>query len=244
MKNRDIYWRRYKIQETLCMGQWHLSSLQSRHLGTHTVLPITISYPIIFSWISLTVWNLFPFKGDFSFGKSQKSQGAKYGLYGGWVTWMIWCFLKNLFTRCDAWASVLLSWWSWQSPVAHSCGLLNHLNRFFEGMFKLNTNLMQIRCSTCRHFECDSHIVHVLTQQQLPPPLTSTVKSSLFTHAHSSPLDLATRLHWCWENHSRQINNGWTFSGQTSSYMVRRNIQAKGRGEGDEVTQVGRSQKM
>ena len=33
-KNRDIYWRRYKIQETLCIGRWHLSSLQSRHLGT------------------------------------------------------------------------------------------------------------------------------------------------------------------------------------------------------------------
>ena len=159
MKNRDIYWRRYKIQETLCMGQWHLSSLQSRHLGTHTVLPITISYPIIFSWISLTVWNLFPFKGDFSFGKSQKSQGAKYGLYGGWVTWMIWCFLKNLFTRCDAWASVLLSWWSWQSPVAHSCSLLNHLESFWGEMFKLNANLKQIHCST------DSFILNVMATQ-------------------------------------------------------------------------------
>ena len=34
MKNRDIYWRRYKIQETLYVGQWHLSPLQSSHLGT------------------------------------------------------------------------------------------------------------------------------------------------------------------------------------------------------------------
>ena len=34
MKNRDIYWRRSKIQETLYIGQWHLSSLQSKHLGT------------------------------------------------------------------------------------------------------------------------------------------------------------------------------------------------------------------
>ena len=33
MKNRDIYWR-YKIQETLYIGQWHISPLQSRHLGT------------------------------------------------------------------------------------------------------------------------------------------------------------------------------------------------------------------
>ena len=34
MKNRDISWRRYKIQEALCIGQCHLSPLQSRQLGT------------------------------------------------------------------------------------------------------------------------------------------------------------------------------------------------------------------
>ena len=31
---RDIYWRRYKIQETLSIGRWHPSPLQSRYLGT------------------------------------------------------------------------------------------------------------------------------------------------------------------------------------------------------------------
>ena len=30
-------------------------------LGHHTFLPIAISCPIVFSWISLMVWNLFPF---------------------------------------------------------------------------------------------------------------------------------------------------------------------------------------
>ena len=65
------------------------------------------------------------------------------------------------------------------------------------------------------HFECDGHTVHMLTQRFLPPPLTSTVKSSLFTHAHSSPLSLAARLHQCHANHSHYINNGWTFSRQT-----------------------------
>ena len=34
MKERDICWRRYKIQEILYTGQWCLSPLQSRHLGT------------------------------------------------------------------------------------------------------------------------------------------------------------------------------------------------------------------
>ena len=66
-----------------------------------------------------------------------------------------------------------------------------------------------------QYFECDSHTVHMLTQQHLPPPLTNTVKSSSFTHAHSSALFLAARLHQCHANHSHYINNGWTFSKQT-----------------------------
>ena len=77
---------------------------------------------------------------------------------------------------------------------------------------------VQASCKTwCRffvllaHFECDSHTVHTLTRYHLLLPLTSTVKSSLFTHAHSSLLSLADRLHWCNTNHSPYINNGWIF---------------------------------
>ena len=52
------------------------------------------------------------------------------------------------------------------------------------------------------HFECNSHTVHMLIQQHLPPSLNTKVQSSLFMHAHSSPLSLAARLHWCQANHS------------------------------------------
>ena len=41
------------------------------------------------------------------------------------------------------------------------------------------------------HFECDDHTEHMLTPWRLPPPLTSIMKSSLFTHehpVHSPPL--------------------------------------------------------
>ena len=50
MKNRNIYWR-YKIQETLYIGQWWLSPLQSRHLGT------SHSSPSISSTIQNTLQN-------------------------------------------------------------------------------------------------------------------------------------------------------------------------------------------
>ena len=61
---------------------------------------------------------------------------------------------KKLCRRCDAWADALL-WWSCQSPVAHSCGLLNHPNSFHGGMFKLNTksDAHSLLCSLSQ-FEC------------------------------------------------------------------------------------------
>ena len=101
------------------------------------------------------------------------------------------------------------------SLVAHNCGLLNHPNGFHGGMFKLNAKFdTDSLLYLLSHFECNGHTVHMLTQWRLPPPLTSTVKSSLFTHAHSSSLSLAARLHRCHASCSCYINNGWTFSRQ------------------------------
>ena len=85
-----------------------------------------------------------------------------------------------------------------------------------EKFSNLTQNLMQICCSTCSVILNVMTTVHMLTQQHPPPPLTSVAKSLLFMHVHSSPLSLAATLHQCCINHSRYINNGWTFSGQTS----------------------------
>ena len=124
----------------------------------------------------------------------------------------MWYFTK----KTPAWAGAL-SWWNCQPPVAHSCGLLNNLNSVYGEMSKLNAKSdADLLLYSLRHFECDGHTVHMLTQQCLLPSLTSTMKLSLFIHVHSSPLSLAARLHRCHANHSRYINNGWTFSGQTS----------------------------
>ena len=93
---------------------------------------------------------------------------------------------------------------------------LNHPNSFCRRMFKLETKFdADSLLYWLSHFECNGHTVHMLTQWCLPPPLPSTVKPSLFTHVHSSPLLLVARLHWCHTNHSRYINNDCSFSRQT-----------------------------
>ena len=144
MTNRDIYLRRYKKHNT----QDNDASVPFKvdTLVHHIVLPIVISCPVISFWISWMVWNLIPFKNDFSFRKSQKSHGTISGLSGDWVTWVIWCFTKKLCMRCYAWAGMLLCW-SCQSPVAYNCGLLNHANSFHGECSSLMQNLMQIRWS-------------------------------------------------------------------------------------------------
>ena len=99
---------------------------------------------------------------------------------------------------------------------SHGCGLLNYMNSFRRGMFKLNAKFYaDSLLYLLSHFECDGHTVHMLTQGHLLPPLTSTVKSSLFTHEHSGPLSLAARLQQCHANHFHYINKGWSFSRQT-----------------------------
>ena len=84
-------------------------------------------------------------------------------------------------------------------------------------MFKLNEisdadSLLYLHS----HFECCSYTIHMFTQWHLLPPLTSTVRLSSFTHVCSNPLSLAARLHQRHTNCSCYINNGWTFSEQTS----------------------------
>ena len=65
--------------------------------------------------------------------------------------------------------------------------LLSHPNSFFRGMFRLNTKFdADSLLYSLSHLECNGHTVHMLTQWCLLPPLTSTVKSSLFIHVHSS----------------------------------------------------------
>ena len=95
MKNRDIYWRRYNVQETLYKGQWHLSPLQSRHFGTSHSSPSChqLSH---YSFVNLsTVWNLFPFKGILIFGKVRRHRSPNPGCRGAESPGSFDILLKN-----------------------------------------------------------------------------------------------------------------------------------------------------
>ena len=79
-------------------------------------------------------------------------------------------------------------------------------------MFKLNAKSEAYSfLYSLSHFESNGHTVHMLTQQYPPPPLTSTMKSSLFMYVHSSPFSLAASLHQCRAKHSCYINNAGLF---------------------------------
>ena len=98
---------------------------------------------------------------------------------------------------------------------------------FFVYVFKLNAKFdADLLFNLLSHFECKNYTVHMLTQQHLLPPLTITVKSTMFTPMHSSPLSLFVRLHHCCVNCSCYINNDWTFS-RHISYLLLDPLQIK-----------------
>ena len=176
MKNRDIYWSRYKKHWT----QDNDDSVPFKigTLGPHTVLPITISCPIIFSWISLTVWNLFPFKGDFSFGKARSCRVPNLNCRGTELPeWFdVWpkSFAGDMMHE---WAHCRDEAANHHLPIA--VAFWNIQIVFTEECLSLMKNLMQIHRSTC------SVILNVTATQctcslnvSITPPLTSTVKSS------------------------------------------------------------------
>ena len=127
MKNRDIYWRRYKIQEALYIGQWRLSPLQSRHIGTSHSSPNCHQLPCHIVLNLIHGLKSLPFQRRFSFWEKPGVSGHQIWVVGGLSHMGKFMFCQKLCTRRDAWARVLL-WWKSESPVAHSCSLLNHPN--------------------------------------------------------------------------------------------------------------------
>ena len=146
MKNRDIYWRRYKTQETLYRGQWYLSPLQSRHLGTSHSSPSR--HQLLHGYFpeshrrseSSSLSKVISVLGK---ARSQRapdlvSRGAQSP---GWFD----VSPKNCM-RHDVWADEF--WWSCPSPVVRGAAFWITWIVSVEECSGLTQNLMQIHCCT------------------------------------------------------------------------------------------------
>ena len=123
MKNRDIHWRRYKIQETLYIGQWCLSPLQSRYLVISHNSPNCHQLPHhVFLSLMDSLKSLL-FQRWFWFGEKPEVAGHQLWAVEGLTHLGDLMFHQKFCMRCDAWGGVF-SWWSCQPPAAHRCGLL------------------------------------------------------------------------------------------------------------------------
>ena len=153
MKNRNIYWRRYKIQETSYIGQWCLCSLQSRHLGTSHSSPNRHELHCHIFLNLINSLKSFLLERWFWFWEKPEVTGHQIWVVVGLSHLGDLMFYQKFCTRRDAWAGTLL-WWICQSLVAHGCGLLSHPNSFCRGMFKLNAK-----------FDTDSLLYSVIWMQ-------------------------------------------------------------------------------
>ena len=163
MKNRNTYWR-YKIQEILYIGQWHLSPLHSRHLGTsHSSLSIssivqnTLHSPLLelpsaaLSYFPEFHWwfEIFSFSKEILVLRKARSLrapnlGCREAESAGWFD-----VLPKNCTRHNERAGAL-SWWTCQSLTASSPKAF-WITRIVsvEECLDLTQNLMKIYCSTC-----------------------------------------------------------------------------------------------
>ena len=198
-------------------GQWCLSPLQSRHLETSHSSPNHHQLPCCIFWISLKVWNLFAFEGDFSFGKARSCRAPKTGCSGaeshGWFDVSPKNSAPDVMHEQAHYGDEAANH---QLPIAAAFWITQIVSA--EECLSLMQNLIALLAQS--FWMQWPHSTHAHSMA----PLTSTVKSSLLTHVNSCPLSLAARLHQCHTNHSSYINYGWTFSGQTLYSQIYRYI--------------------
>ena len=183
MKNRDIYWRRNQIQETLYIGQLSRSPFQNRHLGT------SHSFPSISSTIQNTPQNpllgLPPANPSYfpeSHWQSEISSLSKVILV---LEKAINLRVPNLGcrrTESPGWFDVLpknsaqdtIHEWAryhdeavnHQLPKAAAFWIIWIVST--QECSSLAQNLM-LFVALLTHFECDGHRAHMLTQQICRP---------------------------------------------------------------------------
>ena len=150
--------------------------IQSRHLGTSHSSPNHDQLPCPIFLILRNGLKFLPFQRWFWFWEKPEVAGCQIWAVEGLSHLGNLIFHQNTLHKMWCMKGVL-SWWSCQSPIAHSCGLLNHPNSFCGGMFKLNAKFeADLLLSLHSHFKCESHTVHMLIQRHLRPLLISTAK--------------------------------------------------------------------
>ena len=141
--------------------------LHSRHLGTSHSSPSCYQLPHCIFLNLIDSLKSLPFQVILVLGKA-KVTGCQIGALGG-LNHLGDLMFHQKWMRCEAWAG-MLSWWSCQSPAAHTWGFLSHPNHFHRGMFKLNAKFdADWLLHSLSYFECDGHTVHTLTQWCLLP---------------------------------------------------------------------------
>ena len=175
-----------KIQETLYIRQWCFSPLQNRYLGishsspsiSSSTVQNTLRNPLL--WLPSASLSYFPeshWQSEISslskvilvLGKAVSRRAPNLCCRGlSHLGDLVFC-QKTLHKTwyMSRWAGTLL-WWSCQSPVTYSYSLLNHLNSFCGGMFKLNAKFdTDSLFYSLSHLECNGHTVHMLTEHCL-----------------------------------------------------------------------------
>ena len=169
MKNRDIYWRRYKIQETLYIGQWHCSPLQSRHLRTshsssnHTSAALSY-FPESHQQSEIPCLS----KVILVLGKARSCRGPNLGYSGaespGWF---------DVSPKNSAW-DVMHEWVCCHDeaanhhlPIAAAFWIIQIVSA--EECSSLAQNVMQIHCSTLPFWMRWPHSTHAQSMASTAP---------------------------------------------------------------------------
>ena len=151
-------------------------------LGPHTVLPASL--PLFKTLCKIFCWNcpqlphhtflnlidgpnLFPFKSDFSFEKSQKSQGNLYTV--NTLRCSACCRPSRMWITFNGFSTIFEAFvphfYLHSTHYIIPKSSLYHPNGFCGGMFKLNTKFdADSSLYLLSHFECDGHTVHMLPQ--------------------------------------------------------------------------------
>ena len=148
MKNRDIYQRRYKIQETLYIGQYTSVPFKVLTLEFHTVLSVTTAalsyFPEFHQWPEISSFS----KVILVLGKSRGHRAPNMGCRGaespGWF---------DVSPKNSAW-DVMHEWVCCHDeaanhhvPIAIASGIIRIVS--IEECSSLTQNLMQIYPFTC-----------------------------------------------------------------------------------------------